>query len=143
MTSPFISDSKQADVLRSRTECSGRILVADDEPAMRRFIELGLRAAGYEQLIFCSNGSRVPAMAMDERPGLIIMDVMMPGGNGIRALRALKERSATAGIPVILTSGFSLPTLDECAQNRADAVIMKPFSARDLLQLVARLLARE
>src|SRR6187200_637423 len=84
----------------------GKILVVDDEPPMRRFIELGLQAGGYGEVIFCNSGSNVPSVAMSERPRLIIMDVMMPGGNGMRALRMLKQSPATAGIPVIITSGF-------------------------------------
>ncbi|HWB05080.1 MAG TPA: response regulator [Verrucomicrobiales bacterium] len=113
-----------------------KILIVDDEPLVRRFIEQALRASGYEDLVFSGNGSNVPTLALKEQPQLIIMDVMMPGGNGIRALRALKESPATAGIPVILTSGFNFPTLGECSQNRPDAVLAKPFVASQLLAKV-------
>lgn len=118
----------------------GKILVVDDEPQMRRFIEQGLRAAGYEDVVFSSNGSKVPSLALTERPQLIIMDVMMPGGNGMRALRMLKNTPATAGIPVIITSGFNVPTDGECTQNRADRVLAKPFTVEQLLKAVGRLI---
>ena len=117
----------------------GKILVVDDEPPMRRFIELGLQAGGYGDMIFCSSGSNVQSVALSERPQLIIMDVMMPGGNGMRALRMLKQSPVTAGIPVILTSGFAIPTLDE-QQNRADHLLHKPFSAEQLLKIVGLLI---
>jgi CheY-like chemotaxis protein len=113
-----------------------KILIVDDEPLVRRFIEQTLRSKGYEDLVFSGSGSTVPTLALKEQPHLIIMDVMMPGGNGIRALRALKESPSTAGIPVILTSGFSFPTLGECSQNRPDAVLAKPFVASQLLSKV-------
>lgn len=117
----------------------GKILVVDDELPMRRFIELGLQAGGYGEVIFCNSGSNVPAVAMSERPKLIIMDVMMPGGNGMRALRMLKQSAATAGIPVIITSGFAIPTLDD-QQNRADHLLHKPFSTEQLLDVVGLLI---
>jgi CheY-like chemotaxis protein len=119
-----------------------KILVVDDEPLVREFIDATLRSRGYEDLIFSGNGSTVPALALREEPHLIIMDVMMPGGNGLRALRALKGSPATSGIPVILTSGFNFPTLGECAQNRPDAVLAKPFLASQLLDKVESLLEK-
>src|SRR5262245_24687585 len=110
-----------------------KILVVDDEPLVRQFIDASLRSFGYENIIFCTSGSAVPNLVLKEQPHLIIMDVMMPGGNGIRALRLLKETPSTARIPVILTSGFSFPTLGECSQNRPDAVLAKPFLASQLI----------
>lgn len=123
-----------------RERLRGKILVVDDEPAVRRFIELGLRSGGYEDLIFCSSGTGVPLLALNERPQLIIMDVMMPGGNGMRALRQLKQSVGTVGIPIILTSGFHVLTLEECAQNRVDSLLSKPFTVAQLLKEVTRLI---
>lgn len=117
-----------------------KILVVDDEPMMRRFIEASLRAAGYDELIFSSSGSAVPSLALAERPQLIIMDVMMPGGNGLRALRTLRSSPATARIPVIMTSGFNVLTMEESATNRPEQLLSKPFTASQLLGEVARLL---
>jgi CheY-like chemotaxis protein len=79
-------------------------------------------------------------MALSERPDLIIMDVMMPCGNGMRALRALRQCPATAGIPVIMTSGFHVPSPDDKAAGRADALLAKPFGVEELLSCVGRLL---
>src|SRR5207253_2279766 len=108
-------------------------LIVDDEPLVRQFIEAILRSKGYDDLIFSGNGSTVPTQALKEQPHLIIMDVMMPGGNGLRALRILKGSAATARIPVILTSGFNFPTLGELQLNRPDGVLAKPFLASQLL----------
>ena len=117
-----------------------RILIVDDEPLVRRFIEASLRADGYDELLFGSSGSTVPSVALSERPDLIIMDVMMPGGNGLRALRILKQNANTAGIPVIMTSGFNVLTLEDCVQSRPDYLLAKPFTAAQLLKQVGRLL---
>jgi CheY-like chemotaxis protein len=122
------------------TRRSGRILVVDDEPSICQLIEKILRSAGYEDIIFSSNGSYVPSLALSERPKLIIMDVMMPGGNGLRALRTLKNSPVTAGIPVIITSGFNIPNQEECPHSRANQVLQKPFSTDQLLKAVGTLL---
>ena len=124
---------------RASVSGHGKVLVVDDEPSICRFIEAALRSAGFEEIVTCASGSAVPTLALSERPQLIIMDVMMPGGNGMRALRALKRTPATAGIPVIITSGFALPALDECPQNRADRVLAKPFTVEQLLKAVGQL----
>ena len=117
-----------------------RILIVDDEPLIRAFIEASLRAAGYDQLIFSTNGSMVPSLAMSEDPDLIIMDVIMPGGNGLRALRTLQKVPKTAAIPVILTSGFSVPTLEDTTHQSPACLLSKPFTPQQLLERVGRLL---
>lgn len=119
---------------------TAKILIVDDEPPVRRFIESTLRAVGYEQIIFGTSGSAVPSLACNERPDLIIMDVMMPGGNGLKALRNLRHAKDTADIPVIITSGFNVRTLEAESPDRTGYVLAKPFSASQLLQQVAAIL---
>jgi two-component system, OmpR family, alkaline phosphatase synthesis response regulator PhoP len=118
-----------------------KILVVDDEPVMLKLLEASLREAGFEHLIFAQNGSEVPSLATQERPQLIIMDVMMPKGNGLRALRILKDNVRTAAIPVILTSGFDVQTLGECAREQASFLVPKPFSPELMLSHVEELLS--
>lgn len=124
--------------LASKTK---KILVVDDEPAVLRLIEGILRKAGFEHLIFGHDGAGVFQFAVQERPQLIIMDVMMHRGNGLRALRQLKSNALTALIPVILTTGFDKNTLGECAQEQASYIMAKPFTPEQLLSHVEELLA--
>ncbi|MES2470306.1 MAG: response regulator [Verrucomicrobiota bacterium] len=119
---------------------TAKILIVDDEPPVRRFIESTLRTVGYEQIIFGTSGSAVPSLAFNERPDLIIMDVMMPGGNGLKALRNLRHAKDTAAIPVIITSGFNVRTLEAESPDRTGYILAKPFSASQLLQQVAAIL---
>lgn len=122
------------------TKRRGRVLVVDDERAVREFVGAALQVGGYADVLFSAGGTGVPAQALSERPDLIIMDVMMPCGNGMRALRALRQCPATAGIPVIMTSGFHVPSPDDKAAGRADALLAKPFSVEELLETVGRLI---
>ncbi len=136
LENPILAESLTA----PRKLKTAKILIVDDEPPVRRFIESTLRSVGYEQIIFGTSGSAVPSLAINERPDLIIMDVMMPGGNGLKALRTLRHAKDTAGIPVIITSGFNVRTLEAESPDRAGYVLAKPFSAPQLLQQVAAIL---
>lgn len=121
------------------TVSTGRkILVVDDEPMIRKFIESCLRAGGYDEVIFGTNGGCVPKLALKEDPQLIIMDVIMPGGNGMRAYRTLKNTARTAGIPVIMTSGFNVFAADPSSDHPPDQLLPKPFTADRLLEEVNR-----
>jgi two-component system response regulator MprA len=118
----------------------GRILVVDDEVAVREFVGAALRAGGYTDVAFSVGGAAVPTLALSERPQLIIMDVMMPRGNGMKALRALRNCQATADIPVIITSGFHVPSPEDGVAGRADHLLPKPFTVEQLLSVVGRLM---
>ena len=137
-----VSGSYAAPTPAADTAVRGRkILVVDDEPMIRKFIESSLRAGGYEEVIFGTNGGCVPKLALQESPQLIIMDVMMPGGNGMRAYRNLKSTSETAGIPVIMTSGFNVMAVDANPENPPGPLLPKPFTAGRLLEEVNRAFA--
>jgi CheY-like chemotaxis protein len=140
MNSPATLAAPPEPIRSAGVSLRGKILVVDDEPAMRAFIGQALRHAGYEELLFCHTGTPVPFLARTESPRLIIMDVMMAGGNGMRALRSLRQSDLTRDIPVILTSGFNVLTLDESEQNQPDSILAKPFSVPQLLQAVAQLI---
>jgi len=124
----------------SLASASKKILVVDDEPLMRKFIEGSLRAGGFHKVIFGTSGGCVPSLALREDPQLIIMDVIMPGGNGMRAYRTLKNSARTAGIPIIMTSGFNFPVIDPNAGNPPSHLLAKPFTADRLLEEVHRVL---
>jgi DNA-binding response OmpR family regulator len=118
-----------------------KILVADDEPAMRELLGQMFRSAGFEHLIFASNGSAVLDLALAENPQLIILDVMMPRGNGLRALRGLKEHPKTASIPVIMMSGFGLSALTSAAGEFTSHFLAKPFTSTELVDRASGLLS--
>jgi two-component system cell cycle response regulator len=115
---------------------SARILVVDDLEANRRLLEAKLSSEYYEVLM-ASRGEEAVQLAKRERPDLILLDVMMPGGiDGYEACRRLKSQSETRHIPVII-----LTTLDDRdskvrgLQAGAEEFLSKPI---DDVQLMAR-----
>lgn len=118
-----------------------RVLIADDEPLIRRMVESTLRSHGIEDIECCAGGSAAGQCVLRRRPDLIILDVMMPGGNGLRALRQWHTDTATAAIPVIVMSGFSILTLEPCLYARTLMFLPKPFDAKGLMRAVDHVLA--
>jgi CheY-like chemotaxis protein len=118
-----------------------KILVADDEVFMLRLLEMTLKKGGYE-VVTCRDGQEALAAAATARPQLIVLDVMMPGLDGLGALRQLKENPATKEIPVVVLSakGHAL-TKVEAEASGAVMFLSKPFSPNELLGAVQKILS--
>src|SRR6266700_1731370 len=98
-----------------------------------------LMDAGYE-VITVNNGSAALKKIHESRPDLIVLDVYMPGYGGLEVCQRLKESGETMKIPVLLTVGKMEPfKTDEAKRVRADAHIVKPFEASELLAALTRL----
>jgi CheY-like chemotaxis protein len=98
-----------------------------------------LTDAGYE-VITVNNGSAALKKIHESQPDLIVLDVYMPGYGGLEVCQRLKESKETMRIPVLLTVGKMEPfKADEAKRVRADAHIVKPFEASELLAALAKL----
>jgi CheY-like chemotaxis protein len=119
-----------------------KILVADDEVYMLRLLELTLKKGGYE-VVSCRDGREALALASTALPQLIVLDVMMPGLDGLGALRQLKENPATQNIPVVVLSakGHAL-TRVEAEVAGAALFLPKPFSPNQLLGEVQKIIGQ-
>ncbi len=81
-----------------------RILIADDEPSIRFLYERELKKEGYE-VVFAVNGQEALRLAREEKPDLVVLDIRMPGMDGIQALhRILEEQNS---LPVIINTAYS------------------------------------
>lgn len=115
-----------------------RVLVVDDELAMRRLLGRRLTAMGYEVLV-ADDGRRALAMASGERVDAIVTDINMPELGGIELLRLLKAGERTRDIPVIVVSGQDdLESVATCIEAGAEDHITKPYQS---IVLQARLKA--
>lgn len=119
-----------------------RIMVIDDEPAIRDMINTILEISGY-QCLQAENAQQAFAMIIDESPDLILLDWMMPETSGIELLRRLRRNNTIAQLPVImLTAKAAEDNLIQGLEVGADDYIMKPFSPRELIARIKSLLRR-
>ncbi|HEY3078539.1 MAG TPA: response regulator [Chloroflexota bacterium] len=117
-----------------------RIVVADDEPDIRRLVAFALRRRGYE-VAEAAAGDAALDLVRTEVPDLVVLDVMMPGMNGTEVARALGEDERTAGIPVLLLSARDQAAeIEEGMTSGARAYMAKPFAPPELAERVASLL---
>ena len=117
-----------------------RVLVADDDDALRRLIWTTLGAQHFE-LLQAVDGEQALQIARDEHPELVLLDVNMPKLDGFEVCRQLKTEPETAGIKVVILSARGADT--DRARGReagADDYFTKPFSPVQLLNKVYALL---
>jgi len=118
------------------------VLVVDDEESIVQLIKYNLEKENY-RVIYASNGATGLAAAIEHLPGLIILDVMMPGKDGLDVCRTLKTNPKTAHIPIIMISarGDDIDIILGLEMG-ADDYVTKPFSPRELLARVKANLRR-
>ncbi len=115
-------------------------LVVDDDRLLLRLIELNLGKTGIEVLL-ADSGRDALRIAREERPDVILLDIMMPVMDGFQVMSELKSNQDTKDIPVImLTARSSLSDRRRCEELGAVAYIVKPFSLEELRNTVRGIL---
>lgn len=118
------------------------VLIVDDERAIRDMLRMALEIAEY-RCIESDNIRDAYTQVVDERPDLILLDWMLPGGSGLELLRRLKREDATREVPVImLTAKTAEDNVIQGLDVGADDYITKPFAPRELIARVRALLRR-
>ena len=118
-----------------------KILVAEDDGDVRSLICSTLDKAGYCPLV-AVDGPSALATAEEQRPELIVLDLMLPGMNGLDVCRALKSGHHTNGIRVIMLTAKSEESDRRAGlESGEDDYVTKPFSPRDLIQRIGTILS--
>lgn len=114
----------------------GRVLVVDDDLSLAEMLGIVLRSEGLEPF-FCADGEGALAAFRESKPDLVLLDVMLPGKDGIEVCRQIRAES---GVPIVMLTART-DTVDVVLglESGADDYIMKPFKAKEL---VARMRAR-
>ena len=116
------------------------ILYVEDNEMNRKIVRQLLKSTAY-RLIEAHDGEAGVAAALEHRPDLILMDIQLPKISGIEATRKLRAEAATANTPIIAITSFALSGDDQKAKEAgASAYLAKPYSPRDLLSLIRKLL---
>ena len=120
---------------------SKRILVVDDEPGIRKIIQISLKAIAGWEVLTAASGQAGMAIAQTEPLDAILLDVMMPEMDGITAFHHLQVDPSTQTIPVILlTAKAQFFEQQQLAELAVAGIITKPFKAPDLVTQIRSLL---
>jgi two-component system, OmpR family, response regulator MtrA len=113
-----------------------RVLVVDDDPALAEMLTIVLRGEGFDTAVVADGTRALPAVR-ELRPDVVLLDLMLPGMNGIDVCRAIRVES---GVPIVMLTAKS-DTVDIVLglESGADDYIVKPFKPKEL---VARIRAR-
>ena len=114
----------------------GRILIVDDDNALSEMLGIVLRGEGFDP-VSCGDGERALGAFRDSKPDLVLLDLMLPGKDGIDVCRQIRAES---GVPIVMLTAKS-DTIDIVVglESGADDYIVKPFKPKEL---VARIRAR-
>src|SRR5919199_4367210 len=117
----------------------GRVLVVDDDLALAEMLGIVLRGEGFEPS-FVSDGDKALDAFRDTRPDLVLLDLMLPGADGIDVCRRIRAES---GVPIVMLTAKS-DTIDVVLglESGADDYIVKPFKPKELIARVRARLRR-
>ena len=119
-----------------------KILVVDDEPDALEVLGFKLKEAGFEP-VFAKDGARALAVARDEHPALVVLDLMLPEVDGLEVCKILRRDPSTATLPIIMLTARAAE-MDRVVglELGADDYVTKPFSPRELVLRIKKLLTR-
>lgn len=116
------------------------ILIADDEPALRLLVRATLEDEDYK-IIEAANGQAALEAVRQHKPALLLLDVEMPGLNGLEVCRIIKNDPELAQITVVMLTAKSQPReVQRGLVAGADEYLTKPFSPLQLIELVERVI---
>ncbi|TXS95598.1 phosphate regulon transcriptional regulatory protein PhoB [Parahaliea maris] len=119
-----------------------KVLIVDDEFAIRDMLRMALEIAEF-RCLEAENIHDAFTQVVDERPDIILLDWMLPGGSGLELLRRLKRNDTTRDIPVVmLTAKTAEDNVIQGLDVGADDYITKPFAPRELIARIKALLRR-
>ncbi len=118
------------------------VLVIEDEKEIRELVRYNLERAGF-RVAACDDGEQGLERIFASRPDAVVLDLMLPGRNGLEVLRELREEGATRDLPVLVLSARGAE-MDKLLgfEHGADDYLTKPFSPRELVARIRALLRR-
>ncbi|WP_066381206.1 PAS domain S-box protein [Anabaena sp. CA = ATCC 33047] len=141
---PLTADVQSSELIPSLVDLpteSPLILLAEDNQANIETISSYLESRGY-RLILASDGETAVELARTQRPSLILMDIQMPGIDGLEATRRIREHQELAQVPIVALTALAMPgDREKCLEAGANEYVNKPVKLRELTSIIQHLLS--
>ncbi len=131
-------NAEQENPQATMKQVSKRILVVDDDPDIRIMIKIMLEFKGYS-VVTLERGETSEEMLMSGEFGLVIMDMLLSGMNGVDICASIKQNKSISHIPIIMISAHPNAKAT-CLEAGADDFIAKPFDMQEILTAIGRLM---
>ena len=135
-----LADSESI-VPQAETGVRARVLLAEDDRALRRFLEVVLQRAGYK-VIPAADGLEAMKIALSTEVDIVVTDAMMPNLSGHEFCRFLRNSQTLAHLPVVLLSALERKETNQDS-DQVDAFLAKPVSGDSLIECIEALLAKK
>ena len=123
------------------TQMTKKILIVEDNIDLIHVLGLALELQGYE-IIRTTDGKQALDMAASKLPDLILLDLSLPDMDGLEIVRQIRRNPKTCSTPILVTSGRNfLHDKEECLQSGCDDYMSKPFTPKELVARIEKLLA--
>ncbi len=121
-----------------------RLLIVDDEPDIRKVLKKRLEEEGFECLT-AQNAEEALKIAKNDKPSLIILDLVLPGKDGFQIYKELKAQNDTKDIPILVYTAQNPEVVVQKGLKALSVVdfVLKPFDSKDLTVLIKRFLSSE
>ncbi|MFN2497978.1 MAG: response regulator [Pyrinomonadaceae bacterium] len=139
MTQKKISVAESTTAVPQLQTSGARVLLAEDDRALRRFLQIILERAGYT-VMPAADGLEAMKIALSSTVDVLVTDAMMPNLSGHELCRFIRNSQTLAHLPVILLSALEQKEPGEGEQ--VDAFLSKPVAGEDLIECIEKLLAR-
>jgi len=117
-----------------------KILIVEDNLDLIDYLQDLLHNLDYDAIV-ATDGKQAVDMAADQRPDLILMDVVLPEMNGLEAARRIRQKPESCSIPILAVTARVLPQArEQCLQSGCTDFISKPFTPKELASRIAKLL---
>ncbi len=119
------------------------VLHVEDDASLQRLVRIALEQGGHYAVQTAADGERALELARDGAPSLVLLDLHLPGMNGMAVLQAMRALPALREVPVVfLTAATDPKLLGELQSLGVTEVLIKPFRPRLLVQTIDRVLGR-
>lgn len=117
-----------------------KVLIVDDEKDMLFMLRFRMEASGYE-VVSAEDGIEGYSCALRDKPDIILLDVLLPGIDGLQLCRKIKDTESLGRIPVVILTASNVKDVErKCSEAGADSYLKKPFDSLELVSKVKFLL---